>query len=154
MEIAAEIKQLAEAKLVSPHHFIVDVVVSSKRGPTKVLIILDGDEGVNIEDCAGLSRELSGALDEAPYLTDSFTLEVTTPGLDQPLVLQRQYRKNIGRRLKVKLKDKTVEGKLTSLETDNIRLEMEIGSGKNKEVKTIEIPISEIEKAFVIVSFK
>ena len=69
--------------------------------------------GITIDDCANLNRELSKELDEITLsLQDSYLLEVSTPGLDQPLKLKRQYKKNIGRRLKVKLADKAVEGKL------------------------------------------
>lgn len=154
MDIAGEIRQLAESKLTDSAHFIVDVIVSSKRGPAKVLVILDGDQGVGIEHCAVLSRELSKTLDEVSYLDEAYTLEVTTPGLDQPLKLYRQYAKNVGRKLKVKTKETTLEGTLTGTNPEKILLSQETGSGKKKEVKTLEIPFSEIEKAFVIVSFK
>jgi len=154
MDIAGEIRHLAESKLTDPAHFIVDVVISSKRGPTKILIVLDGDQGVGIDHCAFLSRELSKALDEVSYLEESYTLEVTTPGLDQPLKLIRQYAKNVGRKLKVKLKDTTLEGTLSGTNSEKILLSQETGAGKKKETKTLEIPFSEIEKAFVIVSFK
>lgn len=152
---SASIKQIAEARLVNPAHFIVDVVISARKGPKKVLIIVDGDEGVGIDACADLSREVAKALDENNLMGEEpFTLEVSTPGLDQPLALLRQYRKNIGRKLKVKLSDKTVEGKLDAVADEQITLSQEIGSGKKKEVKTLVINFSDIEKAFVLVSFK
>jgi ribosome maturation factor RimP len=132
----------------------VDVIVSSKQGPGKVTVILDGDHGITIDDCASLSRKLLTAMEEQG-LTENFTLEVTTPGLDHPLKLKRQYRKNIGRAMKVQLKDKTVErGKLMEVNENEIALEQEIKEGKKKEVKRTVLPFTEIEKAIVQVSFK
>ncbi len=70
------------------------------------------------------------------------------------LKLKRQYQKNIGRKLKVKLAEKTIEGQLTNVDENDITLSQETGSGKNKETTAVQIPFSEIEKAFVLVSFK
>ena len=66
----------------------------------------------------------------------------------------RQYKKNIGRKVKVKVKDKTLEGKLTEVSEEKILVTEEIGSGKKKEEKTHEVPFTEIEKTLVMVSFK
>ena len=145
---------MAESKLANESQFIVDVVLSSRQGPRKVLILLDGDHGVSIDDCADLSREMAKALDENDWITDNYTLEVSTAGLDHPLKLVRQYRKNIGRRVKVKLKDATVEGTLTAVEVDKIVLTEDTGTGKKKETKIREIAFTEIEKTLVTVSFK
>lgn len=153
MDAVEEIKKIAIEKLANESQFIVDVLISSRKGPKKVLILLDGDNGITIEDCATLSRELSKTLDDASWMEENYTLEVSTPGLDQPLKLHRQYKKNIGRSLKVKLhEDKIVEGKLTEVFDEKITLT--VGSGKKKEVKMIDILFSEIEKTLVIVSFK
>lgn len=154
MEIADEIRKIAEEKLSGAGQFIVDVIVTSKRGPKKILIILDGDTGITIDDCANLNRELSKELEALPALQDSYLLEVSTPGLDQPLKLKRQYRKNVGRRLNVKLADRAVEGKLVEVTDDKITLEQESLAGKQKQVVMVDIEFSEIDKSFVLVSFK
>jgi ribosome maturation factor RimP len=154
MDLAEEIKRIAETKLTDPSQFIVDVVVSARKGPKKVLVIIDGDSGVGIDDCAAISRELSKNLDEMALLDENYMLEVSTPGLDHPLKLKRQYHKNVGRKLKVKLQERIIEGKLESVTEDTITLIEETGSGKKKETKNVDIPFSEIEKAFVLVSFK
>src|SRR5689334_8141993 len=154
MDLAVEIRRLAESKLANESQFVVDVVLSSRQGPRKVLIFLDGDQGVSIDDCADLSREMAQALDENNWITDNYTLEVSTAGIDQPLKLARQYKKNIGRRVKVKLKDASSEGTLTGSDAEKIVLAEETGTGKKKEVKTREIPFTEIEKTLVMVSFK
>lgn len=153
MEIREEIIRIAESKLADPGHFVVDVVVSL-RGKHKVLVFVDGDQGITIDDCADLSRALSEDLDRLPGLNDSYVLEVSTPGVDHPLKFSRQYAKHTGRSLKVHLRDHTIEGKLVNVSAEAIVLEQVSGSGKKKEVKETEIKFSDIEKSFVLVSFK
>jgi ribosome maturation factor RimP len=154
MSLEQQIVTLAEEKLTNPSHFIVDVVVSARKGPKKVLVIVDGDQGISIDDCAEVSRELSEKFDELGFFEDSYLLEVSTPGVDYPLKLKRQYPKHIGRKLRVKLADATVEGKLEAVNDDSIVLITESGSGKKKETTSTAINFSQIEKAFVLVSFK
>lgn len=154
MDLAQEIKRLAESKLTEGQ-FLVDVIISTRSGPKKVMIIADADQGFTIENCAELNRYLSVAMDESALIDDNYILEVSTPGLDQPLKLNRQYHKNIGRSLKVKLRDNNIiEGKLISVSDTQISLTQEVGSGKKKEIKTLEVSFLDIEKAFVMVSFK
>jgi ribosome maturation factor RimP len=154
MEFVDEIKNVITRKLADPSQFLVDVIVKGHKGPKKVLIIIDGDKGVTIDDCANLSREISKAFDDLQLFDDSYMLEVSTPGLDQPLRLARQYHKNIGRRIKVVAHQQAVEGKLVEVGEEKIKLEQEIGAGKQKEIKIIELSFLEIEKTFVLVSFK
>ena len=154
MEFAEEIKNIITRKLADPSQFLVDVIVKGQKGPKKVLIIIDSDRGVTIDDCANLSREISKAFDDLQLFDDSYMLEVSTPGLDQPLRLARQYYKNIGRRIKVVTHQQAVEGKLVEVGEDKIKLEQEIGAGKHKETKIIELSFLEIDKTFVLVSFK
>jgi ribosome maturation factor RimP len=156
MDIAEEIKRIATSKLTDSSQFVVDVIISSKRGPRKVLVLLDGDQGISIDACADLSRALAQDLDEVSWLEEAYTLEVSTPGVDHPLKLQRQYPKHIGRSLRVTLAaDKSVvEGKLLAIDGDKITLAKEEGTGKKKVVTNIDIVFSEIEKALVLVSFK
>lgn len=145
---------MTELLLKSDSHFVVDVVVSLRSNPKKLLVILDGDQGITIDDCAEVSRLLSGRLDETNLIDGAFMLEISTPGLDQPLKTKRQYLKNVGRKVKVKTKSKTVEGKLSAVQENNIEVLEQTGSGKKKEERAIEILFDEIEKTFVLVSFK
>jgi ribosome maturation factor RimP len=156
MDLTNDIRLLAEGLLKSETLFIVDVVASLKRKPGKIMVALDGDEGVSIEDCAALSRSLSEALDAGTLVDDNYLLEVSTPGLDQPLKLHRQYKKNIGRILKVKLTEesKHAEGKLLAVTPTSITLSQKSGKGKTAEEKDLTIPFTSIDKAFVTVSFK
>jgi ribosome maturation factor RimP len=152
MDAAEEIRKIAEGKLKDSSQFVVDVIVSSKRKPQKVTVVVDGDAGISIDDCADVSREVAKALDDSLVLTDSYVLEVTTPGLDQPLKLHRQYKKNIGRRMRIKVSDKIVEGKLVGVSDSGVTIEQ--GDGKKIEKSFVELKFSEIDKSIVLVSFK
>ena len=152
MDLKEKIKDLAEKCLVTPAQFLVEVMVS-KHKPWKFTVIVDGDQGITIDDCAAVSRSLNELFESE--ISDPYTLEVSTPGLDHPLKLKRQYKKNRGRVLKVVKKDRSiVNGVLKQTEEEKIVIETESGQGKRTEVKIIEIPFTEIEKAFVTVSFK
>jgi ribosome maturation factor RimP len=153
-DLITEIRKIAESRLKDESHFIVDVIASFKGNPGKLLVTVDGDKGIGIDDCAELSRELSKALDETDLIPGAFNLEVSTPGLDQPLKSKRQYVKNIGRNVRVRQADQIEEGKLTVVHDDRIELVQQIGSGKKKEEKTIAIPFDKIDKTIVLISFK
>jgi ribosome maturation factor RimP len=152
MDLREKIGDLAEKNLATISHFLVEVVVS-KHKPWKFTVIVDGDHGITIDDCANLSRVLNELL--GTEISDPYTLEVSTPGLDHPLKTNRQYKKNIGRGLKVVSKDKRILiGELKQADEEKIAIETRVGQGKKTELKNIEIPFNEIEKAFVTVSFK
>lgn len=157
MDLNARIAGLVNSLLTKPEHFLVEVIISGNRIQKKVVVIIDGDQGVSIEDCAKLSRALSDQLDQGDLISENYTLEVTTPGVDSPLQLKRQYKKNVGRGFKITLKDKSqIKGKLINSGDESIGMEYEekTGKGKKKEIKTMEIPFDMIDKAFVQISFK
>ena len=152
MDLKEKIQELAEKSLANPAHFLVEVVVS-KHKPWKFTVVIDGDQGITIDDCAAVSRALNESLESE--IADPYTLEVSTPGLDHPLKMKRQYKKNVGRGLKVVRKDKSVvTGELHEAMEEQIKIAVAMGQGKKVELKIIEIPFTEIEKAFVTVSFK
>ncbi|CAN5183283.1 ribosome assembly cofactor RimP [soil metagenome] len=154
MDIKAKLTELAEASLQNPSLFLVEVIASTRVG-AKFSIIIDGDNGVTIDDCTSLSRELSQKLDEIEIEAEHYTLEVSTPGLDHPLKLKRQFHKNKGRSLKVHRKDKSiVQGKLAEVDGEKIVLKEEVKEGKMMIEKEVIIPFDDIERAFVMVSFK
>jgi ribosome maturation factor RimP len=154
MDLNQKIRELAGAGLTDPAHFVVDVTIS-KYKPQKVTVFVDGDKGISIDDCANLSRYLGDKLDEENMMADaSYTLEVSTPGIDHPLKLKRQYVGNIGRHVKVQLKDKEIlKGKLVAADEQKISLETENKDSKKKELISLDIPFTEIEKTIVTVSF-
>jgi len=120
---------------------------------------MDGDQGVSIDACAEISRQLSAFIEEEELMTGSFILEVSSPGLDLPLKLHRQYHKNIGRKIKVLTQDdKTLKGTLKEVSEQQIVMLEEVrtkGGRKNKDnPKEITIPFDEIRKTNVLASFK
>jgi len=153
MDLAVQIKQMADQHFVGSGHFVLDVRVNSRLNPPKIIVVVDGDSGITIDDCATLSRVLSDSIHESALLED-YTLEVTTPGIDQPLKLLRQYQKHIGRTLKIVLKEnEVVRGKLQQIEGEEIVVEEE-KKEKKGEKKIRRIEFNQIEKTFVQVSFK
>ncbi|MDV3309234.1 MAG: ribosome maturation factor RimP [Cyclobacteriaceae bacterium] len=150
-----EIRRLAESSLEDDSQFLVDVKLTSGKGPSsRLLVIVDGDNGVSIDSCAAISRKLSKALDDAGLLEKQYVLEVSSPGLDQPLKGERQYRKNVGRRLRVTTDGKIEEGLLERVTPEGILLSGSTGKGRKAEAWSREIPFSEIRKAIVLISFK
>lgn len=155
MNLEDKIKEIANKHLADESHFVVDVNISTRKGPSKVLVLLDGDEGVNIDHCADLSRAISNELEEDDIMESAYTLEVSSPGVDYPLSIDRQFQKNIGREVKVTLEDgKDVKGELKAYSDKSITLEKVKGKGKKKEIEEIEIPLQSIKKTIVQISFK
>lgn len=155
-EIANQIRKTAEGLLSGRPFFVLDVTVSSTK-VGRIRLVVDGDKGVTIDDCAEISRELNQQIDGLKLLED-YNLEITTPGVDQPLRNFRQYPKHTGRQLKVDLNDgRTVQGRLLQASPQAIVIEEEVKKVKGKTespAKTLDIPFENIKKAFVIVSFK
>lgn len=128
--------------------FIVEVRIKGDTRNQRVQIFLDGDHGVDIDKCASVSRQLAAQLEAEEVFDSKYILEVSSPGLDMPLKLIRQYVKNIGRDLKIKtLSGSKIKGKLT----DVVSAEKLVLANDKDEM--IEILIKEIEEAKVTVSF-
>ena len=133
--------------------FLVDVIRKGKQAGGKVIVLLDGDNGLSIDRCVEISRAVSRYIDEEVALEEPFTYEVSSPGLDHPLQLHRQYLKNIGKSIKVTLTNQEeITGKLTEV-TEEI-IQVEVPGNKKKAAELIEISFSQIVKTVVIVSFK
>ncbi|MEM9856355.1 MAG: ribosome maturation factor RimP [Bacteroidota bacterium] len=155
MDLKAKIVELVNENLHDESHFLVDVIISANKGPRKVLILIDGDQGINIDDCATLSRKVGFQLEENETIDDKYTLEVSSPGVDFPLATARQYKRNIGRKLKITTSEnQEVLGDLLAVERDYITLDKEVNKGKKKEYEKVEMSFSDINKAIVQVSFK
>ena len=154
MNVEKRIRELVEEKIADrPDLFIVEIKAANN---SKIMILLDGDEGVGIHDCAMVSRHVGFHLEEENLIDKAYNLEVSSPGLDTPLLLDRQYQKNVGRLLIIKLKDgKQLEGNLISQEGDTITIN-EMVKEKGKKAKELEriINKNEISEVKVGVSFK
>lgn len=134
--------------------FLIDLKISAADDVT---VILDGDNGVSLQDCLDASRAIEFNMDREEH---DFSLQVMSAGLSEPLATPRQFRKNMGRTLDILLNDNTkVEGELSGVEEDKINLTLryrrpkEVGKGKVDVVEEKEIPYSEIKKALVAIKF-
>ena len=147
------IQLLTEGLNEKPSIFLIDLTITDAF---KVIVTLDGDSGVQLQDCIDVSRLIENNLDREEQ---DFSLEVASVGVGSPLKLVRQYIKNIGRLLIVKLANETIEAKLTNANENFITLAWEarepkkIGKGKETIQKSLEIPYSDIKEAIVTVTF-
>ena len=135
--------------------FLVDLKVSGKSGPQKVVVLIDGDRGVGIDDCSKVSREMAAIIEEQDLISGKYILEVSSPGVDSPLKLPRQYPQHIGRKLKLNLNDgQEIKGMLKEVSESSVSVEKE-AKKKDKESRAeiVEIPFNNIEKAKVLISF-
>lgn len=134
--------------------FLVDFDV---LGDNTIKIVIDGDNGVLVEDCMFISRAIEHNLDREEQ---DFSLEVLSAGATSPLINKRQYKKNIGRTLSVKTtSDEDIEGKLTEVNEEKILLEWKtrepkpVGKGKVTVKKQAELSYDSIKKAQVVIKF-
>lgn len=123
------IADIVHAYLAGGDLFLVSVRVSTRN---KVMVFIDGDHGVTISDCAGLSRHIEGTLDREK---EDFELDVSSVGVGTPLTMTRQYKNNIGRLVSIALMDDTkLRGKLIGVDENGLRIEKEIkAKGKKKK---------------------
>ncbi len=144
---------LEEGLKEKPSLFLIDVNINEAF---KIVVTLDGDNGVTLQDCIDISRAIEHNLDREEQ---DFSLEVASAGLSAPLKLVRQYKKNIGRTLIVKTNDEKIEAQLSDANEDFITLEWEarepkkIGKGKETVQKKLELPYADIKEAIVTVTF-
>ena len=148
-----QIKSITQDHLPDTSFFVVDVKVSGKMGYEKIVVLVDGDHGIPIDICADIARSLSEELDNLSLFDGSYTLEVSSPGVDYPLSSERQYLKNLGRRLKIDmLNGEVLKGSL--LKTDGGGITLSLDTGNRKKVEDTYIPFSDIKKSKVLVAFK
>lgn len=151
-QIEKEITKEVEAILAGdPSLFVVEISLKGTSGNQRLSIFLDGDAGISIEQCVGVSRKLSAFLEENDLIPGKFYLEVSSAGVDQPLKFERQYRRNIGRSVKVKTKDgEKVEGVLAAVAPEGFSLTV-----KEKKVEQlVNINFDQVDSTKVLVSFK
>ena len=148
-------KLLAEALSLQPDLFLIDLNIDHQ---SRVHVVLDGDNGVSLEQCIKVSRHIEHQLDREVH---DFSLEVSSAGATHPLKMVRQYKKNIGRKLAVHTIDNdNFKATLTQADDDQITLEWKarepkpIGKGKHTVVKQLQVPYNQIEKATVQIQFK
>jgi ribosome maturation factor RimP len=154
MTFKEKVKQvLEEALLEKPSIFLIDLTITDSF---KIIIGIDGDNGVVLQDCIDVSRAVENNLDREEQ---DYSLEVASVGVGSPLKLVRQYKKNIGRTLIVKTNTENIEAELVEANDLFIILSWKarepkkIGKGKETVQKEQQIPYSDIKEAIVTVTF-
>jgi ribosome maturation factor RimP len=135
-----------------PEYFLVFVKVKPGHN---IRIYLDGDNGLPIQKCTYFNRKIYKAIEEAGWFPDGdFSLEISSPGVDEPLILKRQYNKNIGRKVEVELVDGTQKtGTLTTVAENDIIIEWIEGKGKKATPHQLLIPFENIKSTIVQIQF-
>ncbi|MEY4331152.1 MAG: ribosome assembly cofactor RimP [Bacteroidota bacterium] len=135
--------------------FIVDIQVNPGNA---IEVLVDKDSGLTIDDCKKVSRAVEGSLDRE---VEDFSLEVSSPGVGKPLLVKRQYFKNVGRNVAIKTIDgKKIEGQMTLANEEHIQVdfrEKEIVPGKKTKQwveKQVVLPYAEIKETKITISFK
>ena len=131
-------------------------LVSVRIKPTNnIKVFLDADSGLSIDKCVKVNRQMYRTIEENAWYPDgNFSLEVSSAGIEEPLKMLRQYKKNIGRNVEVILNDDSVlEGKL--MEANENLVQLELIEGKNKKAVTVvkDIPFDQIKQTTVLIAF-
>ena len=138
--------------LIKANNFELVDVEYVKEGSTSYLrVYIDKEDGITVEDCTLLSREFNLILDAKDYIDDAYIFEVSSPGLMRPLKKDKDFQRNLGKQVEIKLfksldKQKEFEGELKSFDKDNIVVMME----DEKEITFKRIDIALIRLAFEI----
>ncbi len=145
---------LDKALQEKPDFFLINFEI---KGGNTIEVIIDGDQGVKVEDCIAISRAIEHNLDREE---EDFSLQVMSAGVTEGLVHQRQYQKNIGRILAIKtLANETFEGELIEVSDETFTLKWKarepkpLGKGKITVEKTHPIQFGEVKKANVVIKF-
>ncbi len=154
MQIEKRVSELVEEKIADrPDLFLVDVKMLPNN---KLIIHVDGDQGISIQDCVAISRHVGFHLEEENAIETAYNLEVSSPGVGEPLKLERQYVKNKDRQLEIKLADgNKKQGKLLSVDGNAITIEETVKEkGKKAQQVSLSIEFKDILETKVLISFK
>lgn len=132
--------------------FLVEVKIAPGN---KVTVLLDGDKGITIDDCTAINKALYKYIeDNQIFGAKNFSLEVSSFGVDRPLQLLRQYKKNIGRNVEVVMNDGSkTEGTLTDVSENEIKIEQKTGKGNKMTTQMTTILFNQIKHTTVLITF-
>jgi ribosome maturation factor RimP len=148
------IEDLVKQKIEGTDIYIVDISISASN---KITIEIDKPEGILISDCLAISRQIENNLDREK---EDFELMVSSPGIDQPFKILKQYQKYIGKKVSTKTNEgKKITGVLEEVNEEQIKLSEEVKEkvpGKSKKIKVKKeyiIPFKEIKETKLVISF-
>jgi ribosome maturation factor RimP len=147
-----QVIELLDGEFARAGYEIEDVVIDATARPPRITVVADGDEGLDLDSIAALSRSASALLDRVDDRAHPYVLEVTSPGVDRPLTTEKHYRRAQGRKVEMTLSDgSTVMGRLGETRGGTTRLVVREGRQANFSVR--ELPLEGITKAVVQVEF-
>ena len=151
-QIQALEKLLNSLLAEEPDYFLVSLRI---KPTNNVKVFIDGDQGLPIEKCVRFNRQLYKLIEETGmYPEGEFSLELSSPGVDEPLKMHRQYLKNIGRNVEVTFNDDTIqEGRLLTVTEADIMIEYTEGKGKKAVTQQVVIPFENIKTTIVQIKF-
>lgn len=150
MNIKEQIIDYLEDLLEDSAYFLVDVDLKGTERFPKLFIYIDGDDGISIGKCTEISRGIYQFIEEEEIITTEYGIDVSSPGIDRPISFDRQYKKNIGKKLRITTSEpKPFEGMLISNDAKEVVLE--VVKGKEKVLETILK--SNIVESKVLVTF-
>lgn len=120
-----DVLSLAEECSTKHSAHVVDITVRGSQHKTVLEIFVDAESGVTTELCSGISRELGLLLDERNIVKGSYQLVVSSPGIDRGLKFPWQYKKHVGRKLKLKTATGLHTGKLVATHDEELVMEIE-----------------------------
>ena len=144
---------LQKALEENPSLFLISLTVTNQN---QITVVIDGDKGVSVEDCMTISRAIEHNLDREE---EDFSLEVLSAGVSEPLSSIRQYKKNVGRDLKVRTSEENIEATLADANEETITLKWKVrepkpvGKGKHTIHKEAVIEYKDIVEAKVMIKF-
>lgn len=153
MNLQQQISSLVESKLSGSGNYLVEVKVS----PSKITVVLDHPKSLSLDSCIMISRYLHEVLDESDVF-EKHELEVTSPGMEEPLRVLQQYQKRLNHRVGVVTFDGLKRtGRLKEADAEGIVLEEETtiksGSKRTVQLSDLRLPFSQIKETRVIFSF-
>lgn len=147
-----EVIELLDGEFARAGYEIEDVIVDPAARPPRITVVADGDDGLDLESIAQLSRTASTLLDELDARSAPYVLEVTSPGVDRPLTTEKHFRRAHGRKVELTLSDGTqLTGRIGETCDGVVRLVVRAGRQANFSVR--ELPLDGISKAVVQVEF-
>ncbi len=149
--VLLEIQPLLEGHLEKSGYCLVDMRMFRDRQHQWVLEILAdrAEGGITLDECVRLNRELGDAVEQSGLVQHGFVLDISSPGLDRPLTTKADFKRYIGRCVRVFLRESVEQkleycGDITAVTDENIVLNI----GK----KTVQIPLDKINKAKQVIS--
>lgn len=150
MSMEQRVENIISSALLEKGFGIVRVQLQGMRAKTLQIMIERVDEAtLTVDDCATASRIISVLLDVDDPIHESYTLEVSSPGLDRPLVKKDDFKRFEGERVKVELHSpheghSRFQGILRGINGENVKIEID------PEKKVAEVPLSDIKRAKLI----